>query len=133
MFSKGNKLYSVFFSKCPRCHTGDFFESQNPYSLKNGRKMKKTCECCGQSYDPEPFFYTGAMYVSYAITVIITGAVFVGSILLSEGTPSFLKFFITEVLALLVMIPVTFRLARIIWINIFIKYDPKSSTTCEHS
>lgn len=122
MFKKESPLYSIAFNKCPKCHEGNFFESNNPYSFSKGTKMNKSCNCCGQSYDPEPFFYTGAMYVSYGITVMITAMVFIFTNILTEELPSILNFAIIEIIALAVMIPITFRLARIIWINIFVHY-----------
>ncbi|WP_424964423.1 DUF983 domain-containing protein [Ekhidna sp.] len=38
-------------------------------------KMHKKCPNCSQSLEPEPGFYTGAMYVSYAFQVAIIIAV----------------------------------------------------------
>lgn len=126
MFSKGNKLYSIAFNKCPKCHEGQLFETNNPYNFAEGLKMKKECECCGQTYEPEPYFYTGAMYISYAITVLITALVFVSSVTFSQETPSLLQFTLTETIALAIMIPVTFRLARATWLNIFVHYQEGS-------
>ena len=34
--------YSIINSKCPQCHEGDFFETNNPYNLKKFDKMDRT-------------------------------------------------------------------------------------------
>ncbi len=123
MSLKGNKLYSIAFNKCPRCHEGKLFDTNNPYNLAKGLKMKKECECCKQPYEPEPYFYTGAMYISYGITVLITAIVFASIAIFSEKKPSLLEFTLIETVALGIMIPITFRIARSIWLNIFVHYE----------
>ncbi|MDX5437630.1 MAG: DUF983 domain-containing protein, partial [Pontibacter sp.] len=86
MLSKGTKLYSIVNYKCPRCHQGDLFIHKG-WSYTSFAKMPEKCPCCHQSYEPEPGFYYGAMYVSYAITTAITITVLaVLSILLAEVT-----------------------------------------------
>lgn len=39
--------------------------------LGNMLKMNRTCPTCGQDFMPEPGFYFGAMYFSYAINVAL--------------------------------------------------------------
>ena len=43
----------------------------NALNLVNMLKMYSSCPNCGQDYVPEPGFYFGAMYFSYAINVAI--------------------------------------------------------------
>ena len=81
MFGKGSKLYSIFKMKCPSCHEGDFFTTKNAYNLKKVAEMHARCPVCNQSYEPEPNFYYGSMYVSYAYTV----ALFVAIMVLVKG------------------------------------------------
>ena len=40
-------------------------------SLGNMLKMHRVCPNCGQDFMPEPGFYFGAMYFSYAINVAL--------------------------------------------------------------
>ena len=122
---KSSKLYSVFFNKCPKCHEGQFFQTNNPYNLKKFDKMNEKCSHCDQSFIPEPGFYVGAMYVSYGISVAVTSLYFFGLVI-------FLKVPATIVLAILVLniillMPISFRLSRLIWINFFVAYEnPKN-------
>ncbi|MGB0368672.1 MAG: DUF983 domain-containing protein, partial [Flavobacteriales bacterium] len=74
---KGSKIYSMLRLKCPRCHEGDLFLHKNPYSFTKLEKMPDNCPVCDQKYWPEPGFYYGAMYVSYALTIALSVAVFV--------------------------------------------------------
>jgi len=119
---KETKLYSVVNIKCPRCHEGDMFPPHTLYKLSKFDKMYSACPCCGQTYEPEPGYYYGAMFVSFSISTGIFLAVLFG-----------LSFFVEEItLAMLVgtiliivvaLLPVNFRLARAIWINIFMRYE----------
>lgn len=120
---KGSKLYSIATNTCPKCNEGAFFQTKNPYDLKNFDKLNPKCDYCEESFQREPGFYIGAMYVSYALSVALTVAFFVVFVLL-------LNFDINYVLGALIptiviLLPVLFRTARIIWINIFVKYDPE--------
>jgi uncharacterized protein (DUF983 family) len=119
---KGSKIYSILNNKCPRCHEGDFFITRNAYNLKRFSKMPASCPVCGQSYEPEPGYYYGAMYVSYGFNVGILVAVWVAaSVLFSDfnvwwfvGIAGFTGLALT---------PLTFRISRLTWINFFVKYQ----------
>ena len=83
--------------------------------------MNETCSHCHTRYLIEPSFFYGAMYVSYGLTVAIGVAIFVTSnvILGFSVKPTF----IAIVVGILALMPVTARLARNIYINMFIHYD----------
>jgi uncharacterized protein (DUF983 family) len=55
--------------RCPRCHEGKIFTSR-ALSFKFA-DMPEVCPVCGQPTEPEPGFYYGAMFVSYAFSVAI--------------------------------------------------------------
>ena len=121
MMLKGTKFYSIFGMKCPKCHEGEIFQDPNPYHFKNLFKIYDHCDHCGQKFEPEPNFYYGSMYVSYAYSVAIfvaswvIGKFFLG---LSIG-----EIFILIAVALLFLTPYMFRLSRVTWLNFFIHYD----------
>jgi len=121
MFKKGTILYSVFKNKCPKCNEGDFFEDNNPLHLKKVMKMNIYCSHCGFKYEIEPSFFYGAMYISYGLTVGLSIITFIILYLIGLGL---LYIFIGIFIALILFTPFTLRLARLIYSNIFISYDP---------
>jgi RNA polymerase subunit RPABC4/transcription elongation factor Spt4 len=124
---KNTKLYSVLYNKCPYCHEGDFFTNNNPYNLKNFDKQPEHCPVCHSSYMPENGFYYGAMYVSYGLDIALGVALFIlSNIIFDWGTTAFLILFVVSILLLWTII---FRKARLIWINLFVKYDKTKATT----
>lgn len=118
------KFYSSLFHKCPRCLEGEIYPDPNPYHLKETANMHAHCPKCNLNYIPEPGYFYGAMYVSYAFTVAISVAVFIADYLFfwDKGIFFFLVF-LTVVLA--VLAPYTFRTSRVIWMNFFNRYRPE--------
>jgi uncharacterized protein (DUF983 family) len=122
MFKKGTKLYSILFNKCPRCHEGDFMEEKNIFKLGKSFKMNQKCSKCDLKYMMEPSFYYGAMYVTYGLTVGISIVTFIIATLVFKL--SLIESFIPIVAVLILTAPISLRFSRIIWINIFVNYNP---------
>ncbi len=115
------KAYSVLKNKCPHCHKGDFFETSNPYDLKQFAKMYGRCRICNEDFKREPGYYFGATYVSYALTVAFGMGLF---LLLCVGlNMDVIAYLIIFSILLIVLLPVFYRSARLIWINLFVKYE----------
>jgi hypothetical protein len=71
-------------------------------------------------------FYYGTGYVSYALTVAISVAVFVAYWVLlgiSIDDNSLYYYLAVNVLALVVLQPYLMRLSRAIWLSFFVKFD----------
>ncbi|AEI50137.1 DUF983 domain-containing protein [Runella slithyformis] len=122
---KGSKIYSILYNKCPRCQQGAFFVYNNPFNLRKFDKMHPHCEVCGESFEREPGFYFGGMYGSYTLYTLLIASVFVSCVVV-------LKINIFYVLAFLIPIliisqPVFFRWGRLLWINIFVSYNPDAA------
>jgi uncharacterized protein (DUF983 family) len=101
------------------------YVDQNPYHITKVYTMHENCSHCGLHYQIEPSFFYGAMYVSYGLTVAIGVAAFIISkvfIGLSLG-----QSFIAIIIALVVLMPVTARLARNIYINMFVHYEKNAA------
>ena len=121
---KGTKIYSIFTFSCPRCQKGKVFKYKNPYrfSFDEMGEIHKNCPNCGKDLEPEPSFYTGAMYVSYAISVaIVVGFFLAAKVLFSHINYNSLIALTMGVGVLLA--PLNFRISRMIWANIFMKYE----------
>ena len=84
--------------------------------------MPSHCAVCNQIYEPEPGYYYGAMYVSYAINVAVFVSVWVACIVLFGEVGVWYQV-LASVIAGIALTPLTFRLARLVWINFFVKYD----------
>ena len=82
--------------------------------------MQEYCSHCGFKFQIEPSFFYGAMYVSYAITVALSILTFVLLYLLGFDL---LSRFIGIIISLIIFTPLTLRLARLIYSNIFVSYD----------
>lgn len=116
-----NILYSTLWNKCPKCHKGDVFITSNAYNLKEFDKMYVNCPCCNELYEREPGYFYGAMYVSYGLMVgwfILTWAV--NTFIVEAGTTAYLIFLSATVV---LFTPLTFRFSRLLWMNMFTKYD----------
>jgi len=127
MCKKGTKLYSILFNKCPRCHEGDFIKEKNVFKFYKAYDLHKSCAQCGLKYMMEPSFYYGAMYVNYSLTVALSVITFAITTLFFNL--SFIESFIPIVIVLIITAPFSIRFSRIIWINIFVKYQSDSQNT----
>ena len=87
-------------------------------------KMNDNCTHCGVTFEPEPGFYFGAMFVSYAISVIIFATI--GISLYVLGNPADWIYLLAIVAGAILFTPLSFRYSRIIFLHLFggIRYDP---------
>ncbi len=120
---KGTKLYSIFHEKCPRCQEGDMFAA--PVYSPQFSKMNETCSHCGLRFTPEPSFFFGAMYVSYAFQVAIMVATYV--LLRMTVQPETWVYIATSLGLTLLTVPISFRVSRSAWINIFVSFKKQLS------
>jgi hypothetical protein len=128
MLKKGNMLYSILFLKCPRCHEAPLFQNPSAYKLSEMATMHKNCPHCQLKYETETGFFVGAMYVSYSLTVAFGVAFFVAYYVFSilfDFEFNAIHYLILISSFLILFAPVMFRLSRSIWMNLFIKYNPK--------
>lgn len=127
---KSARLYSVLKAKCPVCLEGDVFDNKGVYDLKNIDKMHVNCSNCGHKYEKEAGFWYGAMYVSYGLTVIMSVAIFTITYLLFPKASVWLYIGVI-VFIILLLGPITFRSSRLVWMNLFARYNPLKAKTHE--
>lgn len=91
--------------------------------------MPKHCPVCGADFFPEPGFYYGAMYISYAMTVGIC-LVTAGLEILTIGfLPNII---IGSIIAMMLLLyPFMLRYSRAIWIYMFVKFNAEKFATAE--
>jgi hypothetical protein len=123
---KPSYLKAVFKNLCPRCRTGKLFISDKAYNLKNNTKMHQHCPVCGQQTEIEVGFYYGTSYVSYALTVAVSGVSFVAWWVIlgfSIYDNSIFYWLAFNTILLIGMQPLFMRWSRTLWLSWFVKYD----------
>lgn len=111
----------ILTMRCPKCREGKMFPEGTLYSTRF-MKMNDRCACCGQSFMPEPGYYFGAMFVSYAINTAFFMAVWLGMYLLMDEI-TVLSMIVALLVVVFGLLPITFRLSRVLWIYIFVRYE----------
>ncbi|MCL6523296.1 MAG: DUF983 domain-containing protein [Thermoflavifilum sp.] len=123
-------LKSTLRLKCPHCRKGFLFRTSNPYKLSHTLDMYDKCPVCGQKTELETGFWYGTGYVSYALTValsvfnLIWYWIFFG---ISWKDNSIIHWLIVNGIILILTMPYLMRLSRIIYLSIFVHYDPKAT------
>lgn len=130
MIGKGNKIYSILFGVCPKCHKESMYVDKNPYHISDVLKINNNCSHCHTRYRMEPSFFYGSMYVSYGVGIAFAVAAFIVSFLLLET--SLITAFIAIVATLIAFMPIIMRLSRNIWINLFMSYDKELAEKNSH-
>ena len=82
--------------------------------------MHVHCPSCNLKYEPEPGFFYGAMYVSYALSIMLVGLTW---FVFTLAGFEFWAVIWTIIPLLLIAIPFLFKISRAIWMNLFIHYD----------
>jgi len=110
--------------RCPRCHTAKLFS--HPAVSTSFVEMPLQCPICGQSYEPEPGFYYGAMYISSGFSTGIL--LLIGFMLYYFANDPPLWVYITAVgVAILLVTPLLFRYSRAVMLYGFggARFDPR--------
>jgi uncharacterized protein (DUF983 family) len=132
---KPNYIASILGMRCPRCRRGKMFNDANPYKnlkLSHIFDMPEKCSECGQKYDLETGFWYGTGYVSYALAVAITVATFIAWwVLIGVSTDDNRIFWWLGLncVFLVLIQPWLMRLSRVIYLYIFVSYDPNYELT----
>jgi uncharacterized protein (DUF983 family) len=107
---------ALWEGKCPACREGHIFKY--PISqLRRFAEMHKECPLCGAGFEPEPGFYFGSMFITYAFNVILVVLVGVG-IYYFGRLPEWVFLLIVVALAAGTM-PFSFRMSRVLWLYWF--------------
>lgn len=113
---KRSLIVSILTEKCPHCGENHVFEnSKGTFSMP---VMKEKCDSCKYSFDREPGYFIGAMYVSYGLAILQGIVTFLICYFLF---PSLETVWIPIAIlgVLLVFAKKNFKLARIIYIHLF--------------
>ncbi|WP_242922305.1 DUF983 domain-containing protein [Pontibacter liquoris] len=122
--SQPSRLGAILACRCPRCRRGEVF-THSALKLRKFDEMHENCPVCGLHYEVELGFFWGAMYISYAFSVIIvllTGI----SLYYLANDPDMWVYLTVVASTVLILTPILFRYARILLLHFFggITYDP---------
>lgn len=114
---------ALYSGKCPKCRKGNIFKT-SLFNLSGFWKMNSHCTVCGVTFEPEPGFYFGAMFVSYALSVALFATI--GVALYVLGNPADWVYLTAIIVGAILFTPFSFRYSRILFLYFFggIRYDP---------
>lgn len=102
--------------------------SHGAFNLGKFNRMNERCPNCDVRLEPEPGFYQGAMYVSYAFTVAFI--VIIGILLYYLANDPNEWVYIGTVIGVMVLLaPLNYRYSRVIYLYAFggLKFNPALS------
>ena len=129
--SQRNWLSSMLTLHCPKCRKGPLFKSGQISKPGSLFVMHSACPHCKQSFEPEPGFYFGAMFVSYGINTALFITAWVALLFIYPNYSLSLLLGILVAVVLL-SLPFSFRLSRSIWLALFVRFDPSTGNTGNH-
>ena len=125
--SKKSFRAALFSGKCPSCREGSIFK----YPLSNITRfaeMNDRCQVCEAGFEPEPGFYFGSMFITYAFNVVLLVVAAV-TLYYFLNLPEVIYLILIVLLAVALM-PFSFRLSRSLWLYCFggLKYKPRGKS-----
>ena len=112
------RIVPILLFHCPHCCRGATFSGL--------LQMNTTCPNCGIVFEREHGYFLNSMFIGYALDLIIF-AIFFGILYLIGVVP--LNAFVISALLVVLLIPVVFRYARVLWMHIDEVVDPREEQT----
>jgi uncharacterized protein (DUF983 family) len=110
-------LVGIFAKRCSRCRQGHVFRST--------WVMNEECPICAIDFDRgEPGYFTGAMYVSYALVIPVIALLTLIEHLIVP-TWSLFRLVVLASLICLPSTPIIWQYSRVIWIYFDRYFDPE--------
>ena len=110
------RLAALLRGRCPGCGRGPIF--------RTFWTSHPACPQCGLRFEREVGYFTGAMYVSYALAVPVMGLC-AALVLLAAPQLSFEATAVLAALLFLPFVPFIFHFSRILWIHLDRTIDPE--------
>lgn len=104
---------AIISCSCPKCREGKLFPVSQ-FSYRKLTEVNKTCEVCGANLIPEPGFYDGAMYISYAFSVALVIASLVAVNVLVDK-PELWMYLSTVVILNVFLVPAMLRYSKTLY------------------
>ena len=112
---KRSLVWNILSEKCPHCGQDQAFEDRGIFRMP---VMKEQCGKCKYHFDREPGYFIGAMYISYAIAVLIGLVTFLFCHIIFPQM-STVGIFLAVIGSIFLIAKKNYKLSRIIYIHIF--------------
>jgi uncharacterized protein (DUF983 family) len=110
------RLAAILAGRCPRCRVGPIFEGRF--------RMREGCPACGLVFGREPGYFTGAMYLSYALAVPLLAMLTLLAHHLLWPALRLEAAIGVALVPFVLFVPWIFRYSRILWIHLDRAIDP---------
>lgn len=111
------KVGEILRLKCPNCgQTNVFYKPK--YPIIGAPEMKEVCENCGYRFDREADYFRGATLLSYGLALVEGVIAFLLARNLIYGLTA-IELVLVTIAAVLLCAVWNYRLARVIWMNLF--------------
>jgi uncharacterized protein (DUF983 family) len=115
--ARRSAIAAIVTKRCSRCRNGRVFQS--------AWIMNEDCPVCGLDFDRgEPGYFTGAMYVSYALAVPLIALLTLIEYLIVP-TWSLFRLVVLASIICVPLIPFIWQYSRVIWIYFDRYFDPE--------
>jgi len=115
--TRGSALAGIFRKRCPKCRNGAIFAAP--------LVMRDDCPECGLDFDRgDPGYFTGAMYVSYALAIPLLALLTLIEHLIMPRWSLF-GLVVLATLISLPLVPWIWQYSRVAWIYFDQYFDPE--------
>jgi uncharacterized protein (DUF983 family) len=105
---------AIASANCPRCRKGKLF-SVSLLSYRKLSEINKSCKVCGANFSPEPDFYYGAMYISYAFSVALV-IIALTAINVLVAVPKLWMYLSVVAVLNLLLLPLMLRYSKVLYL-----------------
>ena len=122
---ENSKFMAMSKGLCPQCRQGKMFKYPI-WKISKFAEMNENCPVCGLKFEVEPGFWYGAMFVSYANTILLLVFMGVGMFYLFND-PATIYYIVAITVTSILLVPFNFRISRSVFLHLFgfVKYRGK--------
>lgn len=120
-----SSLVRTLLCKCHNCGGSNLFKHSS-FNILKFTIMNEQCPKCAENFHPEPGFYLGAMYISYVFNSFLFLFIALTLVFYFEKSLTF-TFTVLGLLSLIIL-PITLRVSRSIWLLINFKFSSNSKS-----
>ena len=122
MATNHSTIVDIFRQRCPRCRSGNIFQSSVFFGFP---KMHRRCPACDLQFEREAGYFLGAMYISYGLALVII--TLIAGLLWAITGWWITKDTIWAVVLFLPLAPAITYFSRVLWIYLDQTLDPDRS------